>query len=314
MNYSDFLISIIIPMKNESAGVEILFSRLEPILDSLAKTGGKWEIICVNDGSNDNTLEILRAKSLVNPRVKVLSLSRNFGKEAALTAGLEYAKGDVVVPLDADLQDPPELIPEMVSQWKNGFKVVLATRKTRNESWMKRKSAGAFYNIMGRFSTVRIPKNTGDFRLIDRQVVEAVKLLPERTRFMKGLFAWAGFKTTTIYFDRPARFAGTTNWNYWKLWKFALDGIFSFSTFPLKIWTYIGVIISLISFLYGSFLIIRTLLYGSDVPGYASLMTVILFLGGIQLISLGIIGEYIGRIYRETKHRPLYVIEEKIGF
>lgn len=309
MDYKDFLISVIVPMKNESAGLETLFSRLIPVLDSQ----GKWEIICIDDGSTDNTLELLRQQSLSDQRVKVISLSRNFGKEAALTAGLNFAGGDIIIPIDADLQDPPELIPEMVAQWKQGFKVVLATRKSRDESWLKRKSAGAFYNIMGKFGTVKLPKNTGDYRLIDRQVLEALKQLPERTRFMKGLFAWAGFKTTTLYFDRPPRHAGKTNWSYLKLWRFALDGIFSFTTFPLKMWTYVGVIISFLSFIYGSVLIIRTLLYGIDVPGYASIMTVMLFLGGIQLISLGIIGEYIGRIYRETKQRPLYIIEERIG-
>ena len=304
------LISVIIPMKNEVEGLEALFARLTPILDK----EGDWEIICVDDGSTDETAAALTLKNSTEPRIKLLSLSRNFGKEAALTAGLDNANGDCIIPLDADLQDPPELIPEMIAKWREGFKVVLATRKSRDETWMKRKSAVAFYNIINKFSTIKIPKNTGDFRLMDKQVVAAVKLLPERTRFMKGLFAWAGFPTTTIYFDRPERFAGTTKWNYIKLWKFALDGIFSFTTFPLKIWTYVGVFISCLSFIYGSWLIIRTIMHGSNVPGYASLMVVILFLGGIQLISLGVIGEYIGRIYRETKHRPLYIIKQKQGF
>ena len=305
----DFLISIIVPMKNESSGLDALFSRLIPILEPLSK----FEVICIDDGSTDNTLELLRQRSLADGRIKVLSLSRNFGKEAALTAGLIHANGDAVIPIDADLQDPPELIPELVAKWREGFKVVLATRKSRNEGWLKRKSAEGFYNIMSRVSTVKIPKNTGDFRLMDRQVVEVIKLLPERTRFMKGLFAWAGFPTTTVYFDRPERFAGATNWNYWKLWSFALDGIFSFTTFPLKIWTYIGVIMSFLAFIYGSGLVIRTLIYGRDTPGYASIMVVMLFLGGIQLISLGIIGEYVGRIYKEAKQRPLYIIKEQIG-
>lgn len=230
-----------------------------------------------------------------------------------MTAGLDHASGEVVIPIDADLQDPPELIPEMIAKWREGYKVVLATRKSRRESWFKRNTALAFYSIMGRMSTVKIPKNTGDFRLMDRQVIEAMKLLPERTRFMKGLFAWAGFSTTVIYFDRPDREIGESKWNYPRLWNFALDGIFSFTTVPLKIWTYLGLIISFCSFIYGTFLIIRTLIHGSDVPGYASLMVVILFLGGIQLMSLGIIGEYIGRIYRETKRRPIYIIEKKTG-
>jgi glycosyltransferase involved in cell wall biosynthesis len=303
------LISLIVPVYNESDGIYAFFDRVKPILEGL----GKWEIICINDGSADNTLKILEELHQKDKRIKAISLSRNFGKEAAMTAGLDYANGDVVIPIDADLQDPPELIPSMLDKWHKGAKVVLATRKNRDESWLKRKSANGFYGLMGKVSTVKIPKNTGDFRLMDRQVVEAIKQLPERTRFMKGLFAWAGFPTEVIHFDRPQRHAGTTKWNYFKLWKFALDGIFSFTTLPLKIWTYIGMFISFLSFIYGSYLIIHTMVSGVDVPGYASIMVVMLFLGGIQLMSLGIIGEYIGRIYRETKHRPIYLIEKKIG-
>jgi glycosyltransferase involved in cell wall biosynthesis len=302
-------ISLIVPVYNESDGIFAFFERVTPILEKL----GKWEILCINDGSSDNTLKILEELNQKDSRIKALSFSRNFGKEAAMTAGLDFASGDVVIPIDADLQDPPELIPEMIDKWQAGAKVVLATRKTRNESWLKRKSAGGFYSLMGKVSTVKIPKNTGDFRLMDRQVVEAIKMLPERTRFMKGLFAWAGFPTEVIYFDRPERHAGETKWNYIKLWRFALDGIFSFTTMPLKIWTYIGMVISFLSFIYGSYLIIRTIVSGADVPGYASIMVVMLFLGGIQLMSLGVIGEYIGRIYRETKRRPIYLIEKKIG-
>jgi glycosyltransferase involved in cell wall biosynthesis len=201
----------------------------------------------------------------------------------------------------------------MVEKWREGYKVVLATRGERDESWFKRNSALSFYAIISSISTVKIPKNTGDFRLMDREVVNAILQMGERTRFMKGIFAWVGYKTTTIYFKRPPRFKGTTKWNYLKLWKLALDGIFSFTTLPLKIWTYIGFVISFFSFIFGSAIIIKTLLYGTGVPGYASLMVVILFLGGIQLMSLGVIGEYIGRIYRETKQRPLYIVQRKIG-
>lgn len=303
------LISIIVPMHNEEEGIPEFFRRLTPILDSI----GSWEIICVNDGSRDRTLELLKEKAASNNNIRIISFSRNFGKEAALTAGLDHVSGEAVVPIDADLQDPPELIPEMVAKWKEGFKVVLATRKTRAESWLKRKSAGAFYAIISKLSTVPIPKNTGDFRLMDRKVVNAIKNLPERTRFMKGLFAWAGFSTTTIYYDRPERFAGETSWNYVKLWSFALDGLFAFSTKPLKVWTYLGGLISVFAFIFGTYILLNTLINGTSLPGYASIMVVLLFLGGIQLMSLGIIGEYVGRIYRETKQRPLYVIEEKFN-
>ena len=303
-------ISIIVPMHNEEAGIPEFFSRITPILQST----GEYEIICVNDGSTDNTALLLAERAAADARIKVINFSRNFGKEAALTAGLDYANGAAVIPIDADLQDPPELIPELIAKWHEGFKVVLATRKTRDESWLKRKSATLFYKLISRLSNVRIPKNTGDFRLMDRQVVDSIKNLPERTRFMKGLFAWAGFSTTTIYYDRPQRFAGKTSWNYIKLWSFALDGIFAFSTKPLKIWTYLGGVISLFAFVFGAIILLKTLIYGSDLPGYASIMVVILFLGGIQLVSLGIIGEYVGRIYRETKLRPLYIIESKKGF
>ena len=304
------MISIIVPMHNEQEGINEFFSRITPIL----ALEGSYEIICINDGSSDNTLDLLKEKAKADKHIKILSFSRNFGKEPALTAGLDNCSGDCVIPIDADLQDPPELIPELVAKWKEGFKVVLATRRTRNESWLKRKSAGAFYSLIGRLSNIHIPKNTGDFRLMDRKVVEAIKLLPERTRFMKGLFAWAGFSTTTIYYDRPQRFAGTTSWNYIKLWGFALDGLFAFSTKPLKIWTYIGGIIASFAFIFGIYILLHTMLYGTNLPGYSSIMVVMLFLGGIQLMSLGIIGEYVGRIYRETKHRPLYIVEEKEGF
>jgi glycosyltransferase involved in cell wall biosynthesis len=222
--------------------------------------------------------------------------------------------GRAVIPIDADLQDPPELIAMLVEKWREGYKVVLATRKGRPaDSWFKRKSAEWFYKAINAMSSVKIPPNTGDFRLMDRQVVEAEKHLPERTRFMKGIFAFAGFSTTTIYFDREARAAGTTSWNYWKLWNFALEGIVSFTTAPLHIWTYIGAFISFTSFIYMISIIVRTLLFGNPTPGYSSLMSAVLFMGGIQLLSIGIIGEYIGRIYSEAKQRPIYFVEETFG-
>ncbi len=304
-------LSIVIPMHNEQDSLESLFARLKPCLESVTTN---YEIVCVNDGSRDNTFELLRGYHARDPRIKLVNLSRNFGKETALTAGIDYAVGQAVIPIDADLQDPPELIPELVKEWRRGFKVVLATRRSRpGDSWFKRKSAEWFYRAMNKVSTVKLPHNTGDFRLIDRVVVDAVRQLPERTRFMKGIFAWVGFPTTTVYFDREARVAGQTTWNYWTLWKFALDGIFSFTTVPLRVWTYIGAFISLFSFLWAIFIIIKTAILGIDVPGYPSLIVAVCFMGGMQLLSIGIIGEYVGRIYRETKQRPLYLVQETVG-
>ncbi|MEA5504379.1 glycosyltransferase family 2 protein [Halotia wernerae UHCC 0503] len=305
-------LSVVIPMYNEEPNINYLFERLVTILNSLNMS---YEIICVNDGSRDNTLEYLIEHHRRNAAIKVVNLSRNFGKEIALTAGIDYATGDAVVPIDADLQDPPELIKELVAKWREGYDVVYATRRLRRgESWLKRFTANAFYKTMTHMSHVPIPPNTGDFRLLDRCVVEALKQLPERNRFMKGLFAWVGFKQTSIVYDRPQRYKGVTKWNYWRLWNFAIDGITSFSLLPLKVWSYAGFALSLISFLYASFLVIRTLFLGIDVPGYTSLMVAVLFLGGVQLLSLGIIGEYLGRVYDEVKERPLYLVREHYGF
>jgi glycosyltransferase involved in cell wall biosynthesis len=298
-------------MHNEEAALPSLFARLKPCIE---KVTADYEIICVNDGSRDGTWDALVAMAHADPRIKLVNLSRNFGKEIALSAGLDHAHGAAVIPIDADLQDPPELIPTLVEEWKKGYKVVLATRKSRgSDSWFKRKSAEWFYAAMNSVSTVPLPANTGDFRLMDAQVVAAVRLLPERTRFMKGIFAWVGFPATKVYFDREARVAGTTKWNYWKLWKFALDGIFSFTTVPLRVWTYIGAFISLVAFLWAVVIITDTVIFGNRVAGYPSLMVAVLFMGGMQLLSVGIIGEYVGRIYRETKRRPLYLISETVG-
>lgn len=305
-----FVLSLIVPMHNEEPSMDAFFDAVTPILTEL---NPNYEIIAVDDGSTDQTLAMLKAYREKDPRIKIISLSRNFGKEAAMTAGLFKAIGDAVIPIDADLQDPPELIKRFVEEWHNGYKVVIATRNKRDESFFKRKTAEAFYKVLGSMTKIHIPANTGDYRLMDRQVVEAVKQLPERTRFMKGIFAWAGFPTACIHFDRPNRVQGTTNWNFPKLWSFALDGIFSFTNLPLKIWTYIGLLVSSCAFLYGAYIIIKTLMFGVDQPGYASLVTIILFLSGIQLISLGVIGEYIARIYKETKQRPLYIVNEEHG-
>lgn len=305
-------LSVVVPLYNEELNINYLFERLVSVLSRLNM---KYEIVCVNDGSKDNTLKHLVEHHHRNPLIKVINLSRNFGKEIALTAGIDYARGAAVVPIDADLQDPPELIEDLINKWREGYDVVYATRRSRiGESWLKRSTASAFYQAIARMSRISIPSNTGDFRLLDRRVVDALKQVPERNRFMKGLFAWVGFKQTSIVYDRPQRYKGTTKWNYWRLWNFAIDGITSFSFLPLKVWSYVGLALSLLSFLYATFLIIRTLLFGIDVPGYASLMVAVLFLGGVQLLTLGIIGEYLGRVYEEVKGRPLYLVRDYYGF
>ncbi|MGD1909661.1 MAG: glycosyltransferase family 2 protein [Rivularia sp. (in: cyanobacteria)] len=294
----DVEISVVIPVYNEESNLDYLFERLTTTLDKL---NIKYEIICINDGSKDNTLKCLIQHHYLNPVIKVINLSRNFGKEAALSAGIDFTSGAAIIPIDADLQDPPELIGEMINKWREGYDVVYATRRSRQgDSWAKRLTANLFYQIIGQIGHVQIPSNTGDFRLLDRRAVEAVKQMPEKSRFMKGIFSWVGFKQTSIFYDRPNRYKGITKWNYWRLWNFAIDGITSFSLLPLKVWSYVGVIFSLTAFVYAGALIVRTLLFGIDVPGYASLMVVILFLGGVQLLTLGIIGEYIGRIFEEV--------------
>jgi glycosyltransferase involved in cell wall biosynthesis len=304
-------LSIVAPMFNEAANLDRLFERLTAVLSKLAMS---YEIICVNDGSSDDTLQKLLAHRAKNPAIKIVDLSRNFGKDIALTAGIDHARGAAVVPIDSDLQDPPELIEELVKKWREGYEVVYATRRSRQgESWFKQTTASFFYRIFDHLTDVKMPRNTGDFRLLDRKAVDALTRLPERSRFMKGLFAWVGFKQTSVMYDREARHAGETKWNYWRLWNFALDGITSFSSLPLRVWTYAGMVISSLAFFYATFLIIRVLVKGKDVEGYASTIVVILFLGGIQLITLGVLGEYLGRIYVEVKARPLYLVREVHG-
>jgi len=312
MSKAEIVLSIVVPMYNEAANLDAFFQRTLAVVEGLHLT---YEIVCINDGSQDNTLALLLTYHQHNPNIKIINLSRNFGKEIALSAGLDYVSGAAVIPIDADLQDPPELIAELIDMWQQGYDMVYATRRRRKgETLVKRVTARFFYQFIDFISEIRIPKNTGDFRLMDRRVVDALQDLPERTRFMKGLFAWVGFKQTAVTYDREPRSSGQTTWNYWRLWNFALDGITSFSAFPLKVWSYLGVFISLFSIFYALFLIIRTLIWGIDVPGYASMMVVILFLGGIQLITLGILGEYLARIYTEVKRRPLYLIRETHGF
>ena len=302
------VISIVCPCYNEETVINIFLDAIEAILAKLNKS---YEIIFINDGSIDNTLLTLLKAQKSNENIRVINLTRNFGKEAALSAGLDNSKGQVVIPIDVDLQDPPELIPLFLEKWEAGYAVVLGKRIDRsNDKVMKRISASVFYKIHNKISDINIPNNVGDYRLMTRKVVETISTLPENQRFMKGIFAWVGYKTAVIEYKRENRIAGNTSFNGWKLWNFALDGITSFSTIPLRIWLYLGVIISLLSFIYGSIIIIKTLIFGIDLPGYASLLSVVLFLGGIQLMGIGILGEYIGRVYKESKRRPAYIIEE----
>lgn len=304
-------ISLVVPFYNEAEVLEELLDRLEKEMSALKLT---WELVLVDDGSRDNSLEVVRNGLVQRPELQaiVLSLSRNFGKEAALTAGLHDARGDVVVPLDADLQDPPDLIRSMLEHWRQGFDVVYAVRRRRDgESNTKRFTAFGFYRLMRRLSSTEIPADTGDFRMMDRCVVDAILQMPERNRFMKGLFAWVGFKQTAIYYDRDARQSGRSSWNYWKLWNFALDGITSFSRAPLQVLSASGAIIATLAILYGSWMVLRTLMYGIELPGYASLMTAVLLLSGAQLLGLGLLGEYLGRVFEEVKARPLYLVRER---
>ncbi len=306
---SNPVISIVVPLYNEE---DVVDSFLDIMTQTLSDTNETYEIVMVNDGSSDNTLpHLLDIKSKYS-EVRVINFSRNFGKEAALTAGLDHALGDVVIPIDCDLQDPPELIHEMLSEWRKGYDVVIARRANRDtDSYLKRLTAQVFYKIHNKISDTEMPANVGDYRLMTRKVVEAIKQLPENQRFMKGIFSWVGFKTKVISYTREKRAAGSTSFNYWKLWNFALDGITSFSTAPLRVWFYMGLIVSLVSFLYGVFIVAKTILMGVDVPGYASILTGMLFIGGIQLLGIGIMGEYIGRIYQETKNRPIYIIDRE---
>ena len=302
------MISIVCPFYNEEHTVGALFSRLIPALDRLEEG---YEVVCVNDGSRDGTLEALLAMRALRPHVRVIDLSRNFGKEAALTAGIDAARGDAVVPIDADLQDSPELIARLVQEWKRGFEVVLAKRADRRaDSLVKRLTALLFYKVHNAISDPAIPENVGDFRLMDRKVVDAIKQLPERRRFMKGIFAWVGFRSTTIEYVRNPRFSGKSRFSGWRLWNFAIEGVTSFSTAPLRIWTYLGLAVASLAFIYAAFIVVRTVIHGVDVPGYASLLAVTLFLGGIQLIGLGVLGEYLGRVYSEAKHRPIYIVRD----
>jgi glycosyltransferase involved in cell wall biosynthesis len=305
-------LSLVVPMFNEAANIDGLFARLTDVLDGFGVT---WEIVCVDDGSRDDTVARTVEHHRRDPRIKVVELSRNFGKELALTAGLRHTSGDAVVMIDADLQHPPEAIGEMLAKWREGFEMVIAVRRDRDsESSFKRINAQAFYWLFSRVSEVTLPRGAGDFRLLDRKVVNVLNAMPEHTRFMKGLYAWVGFKQCDIPYDVAARAAGETKFNAFKLWKLALDGITSFTSVPLKVWTFMGFSAAAFALLYGFVFIIKTLVLGVDVPGYPSLIVAIMFFSGVQLISLGVIGEYLGRVFSEVKSRPLYVVRESYGF
>lgn len=302
------LISIVAPVFNE----EIVLPEFhQAVSEALSGLSFDFEIAYVNDGSSDKTLDIIKQLRQSDERVTLIDLSRNFGKEIALTAGLHKAAGDAIVVIDADLQDPPELIPELIREWQNGYDVVYAQRThRRGESLLKRTTAHYFYRIIQRVNKITIPEDTGDFRILSRRAVNALNSFGEQHRFMKGLFSWIGYRQKAIHYQRDPRHAGKTKWNYWRLWNLALDGITSFTIAPLKLSTYVGLLTAISAFAYGIYMIIDTLLHGNPVPGYPSLIVIILILGGVQLVAIGILGEYLGRIFNETKHRPLYFINE----
>lgn len=305
-------LSIVIPFFNEGPNIAALFARLVPVLESV---GMDWEVVCVNDGSRDDTLNRLVATHRADPRIKVVELSRNFGKELALSAGLAHTGGDCVVPMDADLQHPPELLPDLIAKWREGYDVVVAVRDNRvGQSLRHRLFARAFYWIFDNLSEVKLPREVGDFRLMDRAVVDVINRMPERTRFMKGIFAWVGFRQASIPYRQGERAGGDTKWSFVTLLRLSFDGLTAFSTFPLRVWSLIGMAISGFAFVYIMIRLLRTLVYGIDVPGYESLIMTVLFLGGVQLITLGIIGDYLGRVFNEVKGRPLFVVRAAHGF
>jgi polyisoprenyl-phosphate glycosyltransferase len=301
------VLSVVVPVHNEVEVLSEFHRRLAVVLDMLCLPS---EVIYVNDGSTDLSLGIVQDLRVNDGRIAIVNLSRNFGKEVAITAGLDHVRGEIAVVIDADLQDPPETIPSLVDKWREGYDVVYAHRRNRaGETWLKRTTSRLFYRVMHSVGDVAIPEDTGDFRLMNRRCLDALGNCRERRRFMKGLFAWVGFNQTAIAYDRAPRFAGKSKWNYWQLWNFAIEGITSFTIAPLKVAMYFGLLTAMTAFVYGAFIIGQTLLSGRVVPGYASLMTVILFLAGVQLIAIGVIGEYIGRIFIEVKGRPLYLLD-----
>ena len=307
------VLSIVAPAYNEERNIPEFLAAIIPVLEGIGET---FEIIFVNDGSRDNTLGMLAAASSQDPRIKVVGLARNFGKDIALSAGLAHATGQAVIPIDCDLQHPVELIPDFVKKWREGYDMVLGVRSKRDEEgFLRRSLSRAYYKVMRMMTTIEIPPNAGDFRLIDRKIMDVINKMPERHRFMKGIFAWPGFKVASIEFQANVRANETrSSWSFFKLWRFALDGLFSFSTAPLKIWTYVGVLSALGAFVYLAITIIQKIAWGIDVPGYASLLVLLLFFNGLTMISNGIQGEYIARIFEEVKGRPLYVVGSTFGF
>ncbi|NMF89522.1 glycosyltransferase [Aromatoleum petrolei] len=302
-----------IPLYNESGSLGALHERLKAAIAGLSLAG--HEFVFVDDGSRDTTFDEVAALAAIDPAIRAIRFARNFGKEAAMAAGLRVARGDIVVLMDGDLQHPPELIPEMLARWQNGAKMVTAVRRSRDtDPWLRRQLSRGFYGLFKRVSEVALEEGGGDFRLFDRAVVDAINSLPERTRFMKGITSWVGFRQETIDFEPAERAAGASAWSLLRLLRYAIDGLSAFSTLPLRVWSMIGVCISGLSVLYGGWLVVRTAIFGIDVPGYASIIVSVLFLSGIQLISLGVLGEYVGRIFTEVKQRPLYLVSERIGF
>ncbi|RLJ37139.1 glycosyltransferase family 2 protein [Acidovorax sp. 106] len=302
------LISIVVPAYNEELVLPIFHSRIDSIIKPIEKYD--WEIVFVNDGSRDSTQNIIDNIQSCDQRISSVNLSRNFGKEIAMTAGLEHARGDAIIVIDADLQDPPELIVDFISAWENGFDIAYARRTHRDgETWLKKYTAAQFYKLMGKISNIHIPADTGDYRIMSRRTVDAILQLREHHRFMKGIFSWVGYPSKAIDYRREARAAGETKFNYWKLWNFAIEGITSFTILPLKIATYLGVLVSLLAFCAGIWTVLKTIAWGEPVAGYPTLIVTMLFLGGIQLLFIGILGEYIGRIFNETKNRPLYFVQ-----
>jgi glycosyltransferase involved in cell wall biosynthesis len=306
------VVSIVAPAYNEAKNLAAFIQAMTPVLDGL---GEPWEIVFVDDGSRDDTLGLLLAARAADPRLKIVGLARNFGKDVALSAGLAHARGRAVIPIDCDLQHPPERIPEMVAKWRAGADMVIGVRTRRSEEGLiRRTSARMYYGLMRRMTNVEIPPNAGDFRLLDRKIVDVINQMPERCRFMKGIFAWPGFKTEAVEFQANVRAGGRTTWSLWKLWRFALDGLFSFSTVPLKLWTYLGGLCALGAFIYLMITLVEKIFFGISAPGYASLLIVVLFFNGLLLLSNGIQGEYIARIFEEVKGRPLFVVGNKWGF
>jgi polyisoprenyl-phosphate glycosyltransferase len=304
-------ISFIFPVYNEEKGIVLFFKELSKELTNFPKNFS-YQFICVDDGSSDDTFSLLKTIKKSNSNIEIIRFSRNFGKEMAIKAGFDYAKGDAVILMDCDLEDPIGLVLPMINKWQEGYDVVYTTRSSRNDTFVKRNTALAFYKVIKFLSKTPIFENSGDFRLFDKRVVNALLRLPERTRFSKGLFNWVGFRSTSISYERKVNKGRKTKWNYSKLWEYSLDGIISFSTIPVRIWTYIGFFCSFISLLYGGFIFFRVLTRGIDVPGYASLLIVMLFCNGLLLINLGVLGEYISRIFIEVKHRPLYIVDEHL--